>query len=257
MSPLAAISAHRGGGEDAGAGTYEAYANALEAGAEYVEFDIRRTADGELAVYHDAHAGPHAGEHAALGQISYTRLCALAGYEVPRVTEIMRLIAGSASGHLDLKETGGEHTIIEQALAILGPGNFVVTTLEDASVAAIKARFPDVPVGLSLGRDLAGVPRLFRPSARRHEVFPMGRIRACGADWVAMHHGLALAGALRRCRHHHIKTMVWTVNSDPGISRWLADFRVDVLVTDRPRRAIATRDRLRGGAQPIVGEMAK
>jgi glycerophosphoryl diester phosphodiesterase len=176
---------------------------------------------------------------------------------VPRVRVIWRLSGGRAGGHLDLKEADGEHTIIEQALAILGPGNFVATTLDDTSVAAIKARFPDVSVGLSLGRDLAGVPRLFRPSARRHEVFPMSRIRACGADWVAMHHGLALAGTLRRCHRQHIKTMIWTVNSDAGISRWLADPRLDVLVTDRPRRAIASRARLRGGAQPRAGEMAK
>ena len=168
----------------------------------------------------------------------------------------MRLIAGRARGHLDLKETGGEEALIEQALDILGPGNFVVTTLEDASVHAIKARFPDVPVGLSLGRDLGGTPRLLRPLARRREVFPLGRIRACGADWVAMHHRLARAGVLRRCRRHHIKTMVWTVNSDAGITRWLADARVDVLVTDRPRRAIASRERLHGRADATTGEAA-
>jgi glycerophosphoryl diester phosphodiesterase len=239
VRPLAAISAHRGGGEDTRAGTYEAYASAVAAGADYAEFDIRRTADGELAVYHDAHAG----EHTAVGQLSYARLCRIAGYEVPRVTEVMRLIAGRARGHLDLKETGGEDALVEQALDILGPGNFVVTTLEDASVHAIKTRFPGVPVGLSLGRDLGGMPRPLRPLARRREVFPLGRIRGCGADWVAMHHGLARAGVLRRCRGH-VKTMVWTVNSDAGITRWLADPRVDVLVTDRPRRAIASRERL-------------
>ena len=65
---MAAISAHRGGGEDAPAGTYQAYMEALEAGADYVEFDIRRTADGELAVYHDMHVGGHSGgRHSGVG----------------------------------------------------------------------------------------------------------------------------------------------------------------------------------------------
>jgi glycerophosphoryl diester phosphodiesterase len=244
VRPLAAISAHRGGGEDACAGTYEAYASAVAAGADYAEFDIRRTADGELAVYHDAHVG----EHTAVGQLSYARLCRAAGYEVPRAADVMRLIAGRARGHLDLKETGAEDAVIEQALEFLGPGNFVVTTLEDASVHAIKTRFPAVAAGLSLGRDLRGLPRLARPLARRGEVFPLRRIRACGADWVAMHHGLARAGVLRRCRGSHVKTMIWTVNSDAEIARWLADPRVDVLVTDRPRCAIASREKLRSAA---------
>jgi glycerophosphoryl diester phosphodiesterase len=46
---MAAISAH-----SPRAGTIEAFANAAGTGAEYVEFDIRRTADGELSAFHDA-----------------------------------------------------------------------------------------------------------------------------------------------------------------------------------------------------------
>jgi glycerophosphoryl diester phosphodiesterase len=249
---MAAISAHRGGGEEARAGTYEAYASAVASGADYIEFDVRRTADGELAVYHDSHVG----EHTAVGGLSYAGLCAIAGYEVPKAADVMRLIAGRACGHLDLKETGGEDALVEQAIEILGHGNFVVTTLEDASVQTIKTRFPGVPAGLSLGRDLGGMPRLLRPLARGREIFPLSRIRACGADWVAMHHGLAIAGVLRRCRQAHIKTMVWTVNSNAGITRWLADPRVDVLVTDRPVHAIAARERLRG-PEPAGGRRAR
>jgi glycerophosphoryl diester phosphodiesterase len=41
--------------------------------------------------------------------------------------------------------------VVELALHLLGPGRFVVTTLEDESVAAVKARFPEVPAALSLG----------------------------------------------------------------------------------------------------------
>src|SRR5215469_15159231 len=105
-------------------GTIEAYARALETGAEYVEFDIRRTADGELAAFHDARTGQ--GE--ALASISYARLCQQAGYEVPRVADVMALIAGKAIGHLDVKDTGDEKRVVELALDLLGPGRFVVTT---------------------------------------------------------------------------------------------------------------------------------
>ena len=45
----------------------------------------------------------------------------------------MALIAGKATGHLDLKDAGGEERVVELALDILGPGRFVVTTLEDKS----------------------------------------------------------------------------------------------------------------------------
>lgn len=238
----AAVSAHRGGSEDAASATYEAYRAAALTGAEYVELDIRRTADDQLVAYHDANVD----SGRPVASTGYSRLCELAGYEVPLAAEVMRLIAGHAVGHLDLKSPGDEEALIELALQILGPGHFVVTT-RDASVAVIKSRFPDVPVALSLGRDLSAAPWLARASWRRREVYPLNRIRACGADWAALHYRIALLGGIRQCHRHGIRTMVWTVNGDAMLTRLLADPRVDVVVTDRPRRAIALRTELQRG----------
>jgi glycerophosphoryl diester phosphodiesterase len=53
-----AVSAHRGGSERADAATWAAYEDAIRSGAEYVEFDVRRTADGVFVVHHDPRAGP-------------------------------------------------------------------------------------------------------------------------------------------------------------------------------------------------------
>jgi glycerophosphoryl diester phosphodiesterase len=218
-------------------GTIAAYEQALTTGAEYVEFDIRRTGDGQLAVYHDACT--RQGE--ALAAISHAQLCERAGYEVPTVPDAMRLIAGKAIGHLDVKDLGGEQQIIELAQDILGPGNFIVTTLEDPSVAAVKARFPEVPTALSLGRGLARASWSQQARIRRSELCPMARLKACGADWVAVNRQLARAGVVAQCHRAGIRTMVWTVDDDREIRRWLADPRVDVLITNRPEYAVAAR----------------
>jgi glycerophosphoryl diester phosphodiesterase len=174
------------------AGTIDAYVHALETSAEYVEFDIRRTADEELAAFHDARTR----QGDVLSAISYARLCDVAGYEVPRVADVMALIAGKAIGHLDLKDTGGEERVVDMALDLLGPGRFLVSTLEE-SVAAVKARFPEVPAALSLGRDLAEVPRTRWAATRYGELRPMRRLRACRADWVALNRRPADAVARR------------------------------------------------------------
>jgi glycerophosphoryl diester phosphodiesterase len=237
---LADISAHRGGSEDVPPGTYDAYRAALDAGAEYVEFDIRRTRDRQLVIFHDAVAGP--GQ--PLAGLSYAQLCRAAGFEVPRVPDLMRMIAGKAAGHLDLKERECADDAVELALGILGPAAFVATTLDDACAAAVHARFPTVPVALSLGRDVDGLTWRERLRVRSAELYPMSRIRACGASWCATHHRLARAGVLRQCHRNGIKTMVWTVNRDQLITRLLADPRVNVVVTDRPRRARDLRDQL-------------
>jgi glycerophosphoryl diester phosphodiesterase len=231
-----AVSAHKGGSEDAPPASWEAYETALTTGAEYVEFDIRRTRDGDLVVFHDPQVagGPVAG-------LTYEELCTAAGHRVPLVRDVMKLIAGRAIGHLDLKEIGDEHEVIKMALDLLGPGNFVATTLEDSSIQRIKKSFPEVTTALSLGRDLREISRLMRLPTRARELYPLGRMRACGADWLAVHRRLARANVLRLCDRFGIPAMVWTVNGEPQLRRFLADPRVTVLITDRPRYALSLR----------------
>jgi glycerophosphoryl diester phosphodiesterase len=247
-SKLTAISAHADHSEHARNGAIAAYRDAVATGADYVELDIRRTADQQLVAFHDARTS----QGHLVSAVEYSRLCDLVGFEVPQAAEVFAVIKhGGAKGHLDLKETGDEHKLVSMALDILGPGGFIVTALEDASVAAISSRFPDpeaVPVALSLslsgGRK--GPPRTAWPQTRRSGLRPWPRLRDCGATWVAVDHRLALSGLVRRCREQHLKVMLWTVNNEREIRYWLSRGRVDVLITDRPARAIA----IRGQAAP-------
>jgi glycerophosphoryl diester phosphodiesterase len=236
------ISAHQGGGEDARPASYAAFEQSVTTGAEYVEFDIRRTRDRALVVFHDERAGgqPVAG-------LRYAELCAAAGDRVPLVADVLSLLAGRAQGHLDLKETGYEADVITLAATILGADNFVATTLEDESVAVIKRAFPEVRAALSLGRDLRGVAAARWLGVRASELFPLTRVRACGADWVAANYQLARAGVTAACHRAGIGVMVWTVDSGRLIDTFLADDRVEVLITNRPRHAAARRALARRG----------
>lgn len=240
MPALPAISAHRGGAEIAPSQTWEAYRSALGTGAEYVEFDVRKTADGVLVAYHDEVV---AGSGRRVLDLSYQQLCDLLGRPVPLVGEVMELVSGRAVGHVDLKEAGYEDEVVSLASDVFGPGGFVVSTQEDRSVVAIRKRHPRVRTALSLGRGLRRQPLPLPDKARiRHsELFALRRIRDCGADWVAVHHWLARLTVLRLCHRLRIRTMVWTVNHYGLMRTLLADRRVDVLVTDHPQRAVAVR----------------
>jgi glycerophosphoryl diester phosphodiesterase len=232
------ISAHEGGSEQVRPGTYEAFQQAAATGAEYVEFDIRRTRDQVLVVHHDFRAGR---SRRRVTELEYPELCDVAGYQVPMVQDVMELLAGRVAGHLDLKETGYEEEVIKLALASFGSDNFVATTLEDASIAAIKRSFPEVRTALSLGRHPLEISRSRWLGVRTSDLFPLSRIRRCGADWVSVNYQLARLGVLRACQRSGIGAMVWTVDSDALIDDFLADHRVDVLITNRPRHAVARR----------------
>jgi len=236
-----AVSAHSGGSEFARAATHAAYEAAIGTGAEYAEIDIRRTRDGVLVVHHDPRVGP---DGPLVGDLSYDQLCDCDDQLVPRAEDVMRTLGGKLAGHLDLKEAGMEEEVAEMALRHFGLGGFVVTTGDDASIARVKRAFPQVRAALSLGRQLAGVPMAQWAETCFGEMFPLARIRACGADWVAVNYRLARLGVLAQCARHGVGAMVWTVNSPRLIDRFLADQRVDVLITDRPGYAVRRRAEL-------------
>ncbi|WP_019634713.1 glycerophosphodiester phosphodiesterase [Actinomadura atramentaria] len=219
-----AISAHR---RDAAgvAGLRDAAAS----GAEYVEIDVRRAGDGTLVVHHDATVGG-----LPVRRLSVARIREAAAQPVPDVAEAMSIIAPHAFGHLDLKEPGVEHETVALALEIFGPGRFVVTTRDAAVLARVKRDFPGARTALSVGRGL-----LERGAAG--DLAPLRAIRASGADMVALNHRLARVGVLRQCARAGYPVMVWTVNADRLMRRFLRDPRVAVLVTDRPTAARALR----------------
>jgi glycerophosphoryl diester phosphodiesterase len=243
---ISAHDGHRGPGENGALqvrrDALQAYRDALTAQADYVEFDIRRTADAELVTFHDSRTR----QGQLVSQLGYAQLCDLAGYDVPKVADVLTLIKGRAKGHLDLKQTGGEDRLVRLALDILGPGEFIITSPDDTSVAAIRSRFPaagEVPVALTLRPGRKGRPRAARPRSRLSELRPWSRLRECGADWVAVDRRLAPAGLVRQCRQRNLKVMLWTVNNEWEMRYWLSRPRIGILVTDRPALAVALRDR--------------
>jgi glycerophosphoryl diester phosphodiesterase len=231
--PYAAISAHRGGRESAPPGTYDAYRSALAAGADYLEFDVRRTADGELVAFHAAALG--SGQPVA--SLSYADLRRLAGYEVPTAMGVLRLLGGRGAAHIDLKDRACLAAIVALALSILEPRRIIVTTGDEAAISELRHSFPAVPAGLTIGGDLAQAARYLAGRARRQVRSRIDAVAAVGADWAVVHERLARAGVLAECRQRGLATMVWTVNDDTALARWLSCPDVDILVTDRPRRA--------------------
>ena len=225
--PEVLISAHSGGAERARPGSLAAYLAVAASGAEYAEFDVRRSDDGELLAQH-ASAGHPDGE------------------PVVRAGEVMRVLAADGvRGHVDLKGTGFEREAVTLALQSFGPGRFVVTTPDPESVAAIRAEFPAVPVGLSVGFGWASVARRAR-RLRWPTSFPFAAVRDSPADWVAMSYRYARPDVLSRCVADGRRIMVWTVNDDRRLDRFLTDPRVSILVTDRPGHAIRRRQALTG-----------
>ena len=235
MSPL--ISAHRGSCGIAGLPAAERYDRAIALGVDYVELDVRRTADGVRVNYHDGVTPAHR----PVGGVTYWELKSELGSELLTLAEVLDVVAGRAGLHVDLKDPGDEAGVVQAVLERDAATRFVVTTGEVSSIRAVKARFPSVQAGLTLGTDMTGAHAWATMSERLAELYPGPRLQRARADFVAVHQQLARLRLLAYCQRRGIAAWVWTVDETEEIARFMRDPRVTTLITNRPDVALRFR----------------
>lgn len=240
------VSWHRGGSEAAPSASREAFVDAARSGAEDIEVDVRRCADGTLVCVHDASL-------AGLGAVSDLRPgpSGLDG----RILTLERFLddldehdpGRTSRVHFDLKATGYE---LEAVDALIARGRrYFATTSELASIRLLRESRPREEAWLTIGRSFRGGGVVRGVRTLYEDLFPFARIEESLATGVALHQRLATTRVLRWCRRHGIHVAVWTVDDDQALRRWLAS-DIDVVTTNRPRRALALRAELALGYIP-------
>jgi glycerophosphoryl diester phosphodiesterase len=206
--------------------TRDAIEHAVRLGVDYVEFDVQRCADGSLILHHDP--------------------VDVAPPDAVTYDEALSLLAGRSRAHLDLKFTDdGVVQATADAVRLLGTDRLVVTTLDDRSVAAVRAwsdvHAPALLVGLSLGRGVKGFPLWRQIKVRVSEIWPHLRYRNSRANVVVAHHTLARFAVARFARRHGLPLLVWTVDTEPSLRYWTRSARAWVVTTNNPEIALRLR----------------
>lgn len=235
MQPL--IDAHRGGSGFPHLPAGERYLRTIALGVDFVEVDIRRSADGEFFSYHDDFTP----SGRAVRGLTYRVLETELGSDLVKVSDVMAMADGKVGLHVDVKEEGYEAEVVrfvQQGCA----GSDMVFTSGDTQIRAIKELFPNVRTGLSLGDDLHGAPPWRYLQVRWGKLNPRLRLQRSHADFAAVERGLARRSRLLDyCASVSIPAWVWTVNDEAEIKSFMADPRVAVLITDRPELALRFR----------------
>jgi glycerophosphoryl diester phosphodiesterase len=239
---MAMVSAHRGGAGDirSSENTAEAFEAAIALGCDYVELDVRLTADGTALVAHRDHLEGADGATS----IAARRFDELSGSPLVTLEAVLALIRGRIKAHIDLKVRGGETAVVERIVEVLGVDAVVITTAEDSSVRELVAwsreHAPGLLVGLSSSpRSSSG--RWDRRLARLQAAFPRTRVRRSHANVVASHRTLARVTLRRYARRRGLPLLVWTVDRPAELERWMNDPDTWLVTTNHPARAIAAR----------------
>ncbi len=224
---------------------------------EYVEVDVRRTADGHFVVRHDARVATAEG-HPRVATLTLAELRS-ASPGLTTYDEALERIRGHKRLHLDLKfasphelydeapDACHELAAVKRAVDVLGADCVVVTTGVDQAVTAIRrwstTEQPELMVGLSLGKSRAGLSWREQVRGRLSELFPGRRLQSCDANLVVANHWLAFLGVARWTHRRGLPLVVWTVDGPRGLRRWLNDPRVWIVTTNEVALAL----RLRSG----------
>ncbi len=257
-SPPVLVSAHRcGAGEDRHLeNTLPALEAALALEVDFVEFDVQRCADGTFVLFHDDEVEVD-GRRTPLVDLLPSQLEAVAG-PVLGYEEVLAALAGRCRAHIDLKFTSPSAAYVDaatthevraarRAVEVLGADNLVVTTLEDASVRAVRDWADDAGldllVGLSLGRSVRGLPVVRQVRTRWSELRPHLRLSGSRANLVVAKHTLARLGVAAYARRRGLPLLVWTVDTERSLRYWMRPGRAWLVTSNRPGVALDVRAR--------------
>jgi glycerophosphoryl diester phosphodiesterase len=223
---VTAVFAHRGCTEGFTENTIDAFAEARRLGADGVELDVRLTADGALAIHHDA-------EIPGLGAIAQLEVAHLPAH-VPLLADVLAVCEGMVV-NVEIKNApqdpgwdAGEAVAALTAAAIEEAGwtsRVIVSSFQMATLRAVQAADGRLALGALWGFGADSEPAL---------------AAAAEAGFVAVHPFVMSVSPVLVERAHEmgLAINVWTVNA-PEDLRAMVAAGVDTVVTDRLREALA------------------
>jgi glycerophosphoryl diester phosphodiesterase len=221
------VIAHRGASAAHPPGnTLAAFAAAGPLGATWVELDVRRTADGVLAVHHD----PHTVDGTLIAGAPFADL----PEHVPTLAAALDA-CGDLGVNVEIKNSPEEPDFDPSMAAAVqvvdvlrerngaAPGSYLVSSFDFATIERVRALAPDIPTAFLV---VTPEPELLA--------------RAAAGGHAAVHpwHGLVNDEMMALARRLGLAVNVWTVD-EPDQIRSLAALGVDGVVTNVPDVAVA------------------
>jgi glycerophosphoryl diester phosphodiesterase len=233
---LPRVIGHRGAASCAPENTLAGFRRARALDCQWVEFDVRLTADARPVVLHDdrlTRTTDGRGRVSALSLAAVRRHDAgawfgasFAGERVPTLEEALTLLAGLGLGaNVELKATRGREaetgTVVADLLARLCPSalpELLISSFRPAALAAAGARAPRIARGILFGV----IPENWRAVAER-----LG-CATIHADYRRLRPAL-----VTEIREAGYPVLAYTVN-DPGRANALFDWGVTSVFSDDP-----------------------
>lgn len=222
--------AHRGASAYAHENTFEAIEKAIELGADMVEFDLRRTADGVIVLWHDKNVLDHSGKLVPVSNISINDLDLLArgsGFHLARFEEVLKEFGSKIALDIEIKTGGFEEEVVyllKKHAPVFPP---VVSSFHAGVIRRIKTLDRSLKTALVLGNNMVYKSRYFGRAIIRYLAL------SSKANSVHLNIGIVSASVINELTDLGFDLYIWTVN-DRQIMENLINMGVAGIVTDKP-----------------------
>lgn len=220
--------AHRGASLVAPENSLSAISRALGDGADYVEIDVRLTADKVPVLWHDSDMRRVFGLGGAISAVNLEDIIdldagswfdpAFSSERIATLQQAIDLVRGKAGLYLDLKPDLRAGDLTRKVIELLRHNDMI-----DQSVLA--AAHP------AMLREA----KLLEPGLKTSLVaeFVVGPLDSSSFDNLALRHNRVTAATIAEAHRKGYELHVWTVNSPSAMARFI-DMGVDNIITDRP-----------------------
>ena len=216
------VVAHRGDHTAAGENTLGAFRDAIMAGADMVEFDVRRLADGVLVVKHDEQIAG-----VPLSDMDYRAAREANAGELATLAQVLDLCVNRIAVDIELKEPHCVDDVLRALYkARYRTSDYIVTSFHHHSLQLLRDACPGIRTGLLT----EGRVQEARSDLERIE-----------ADYLLPYIESLDAGSLALAARLGLHLIPWTVNRREDVRRLLGETCVTGLITDRTRLALGLR----------------
>jgi glycerophosphoryl diester phosphodiesterase len=228
MEADVAVTAHRGASIAAPENTLAAFRAAMDAGANYIELDVQRTRDGQVAVLHDGDFMRMGGDPRKLGELTAAELAGIdigrkyaatfSGEHAPLLEDVTELVRGRVKINVELKYNVPDPALAPAVVDLLRRQDMVdqvvITSLDYGALKQIKSIEPRLKTG--------------------HIVTAaVGNVLSTEADFLSLNCAKATASLIRRAHAAGKEVHVWTVNK-PEVMLRMIERGADNIITDDP-----------------------
>ncbi|MFP4656202.1 MAG: glycerophosphodiester phosphodiesterase [Candidatus Woesearchaeota archaeon] len=233
------VMAHRGASSIAPENSLQAFIEAINLGADYVELDVRRCNTGELIVIHDSKVNRVTNGEGHIKALTFEEISNLVILDNTRLLtldEALDFLNGRCGVNIEIKSRKIDYDIADRILYMIKERDMqqkvMISSFNHKILRYIKHSSPNIETAALFVRRKS--PGTFFRRLYYMKKF-IRKARHIGADALNLPHKFITGEIMRMAASNGLLVNAWTVNSDKEIARMLG-LGVNAIITDYPQK---------------------